>query len=360
MSYTGRHAILVGYNPDQTRSGNVPIVSAYIKVMSHINIPVVLHVHEAPYMADSNVTLLSEYQVRENGLVIDSVSKRHKSVNDTFGTQRMIVSEHLHVPFVDRGGLLGCEILPWTEGDEDLYDIFEITKDIPWKPRRFRDDEECFAQLNAIRKTRGEHEAKAAQLEEIEFQECFDQINAIRKTRGAEHEAKAVKLEEIEFQKRSSKTLVAGDIPSPPRINAIRKTRGEHEAKAAQLEEIESRKIDTPITTGDDEPETSPMTVHLEKPSVLDLGEKLDIASTKATNENRHITVQVHVIGTLTFVTEEPTVPYIFDPKLIRTSFDNLCKASYLCSTNHVYVFIFVIKGELRSTIVRALSSTSL
>ena len=29
ISYTGRHAILVGYNPDQTRSGKVPIVSAY-------------------------------------------------------------------------------------------------------------------------------------------------------------------------------------------------------------------------------------------------------------------------------------------------------------------------------------------
>jgi hypothetical protein len=35
VSYTGRHAILVGCNPDQTRSGKVPIVTAHdIKVMS--------------------------------------------------------------------------------------------------------------------------------------------------------------------------------------------------------------------------------------------------------------------------------------------------------------------------------------
>ena len=93
-------------------------------------------------MSDSDVTLLSEYQIREHGIVIDSVSKRHKSVNGTFGTQRMILSEYIHVPFVDRGGLLGCEILPWTEGDEDIYDVFEITRDLPWKPRQFRDDEE--------------------------------------------------------------------------------------------------------------------------------------------------------------------------------------------------------------------------
>jgi hypothetical protein len=28
VSYTGRYAILVGYNPDQTRSGKVPIITA--------------------------------------------------------------------------------------------------------------------------------------------------------------------------------------------------------------------------------------------------------------------------------------------------------------------------------------------
>ena len=40
------------------------------------------------------------------------------------------MSEHLHVPFVDRGGLLvGCEILPWTEGDEEEYEVFEITRE---------------------------------------------------------------------------------------------------------------------------------------------------------------------------------------------------------------------------------------
>jgi hypothetical protein len=143
VSHTGCHAILVGCNPDQTRSGKVPIVTACIKVMSQMNIPIVLQVHEAPHMQDSNVTLLSEHQVRENGLIINSVSKRHKTGPDAFGTQRMTVSEHIHVPFVDRGGLLGCEILPWEIGDEDVHDVFDITRDTPWKPRRFRDDEEC-------------------------------------------------------------------------------------------------------------------------------------------------------------------------------------------------------------------------
>ena len=41
------------------------------------------------------------------------------------------------------GGLLGCEILPWMEGDEEEYEVFEITRDTPcWKPRQFREEEE--------------------------------------------------------------------------------------------------------------------------------------------------------------------------------------------------------------------------
>jgi hypothetical protein len=110
--------------------------------MSQRDIPVVLRVHEALYVENSNITLISEYQVRENGIAIDSVSRRHKNVNGTFGTQRMILSENVHVPFVDRGGLLGYEILPWKEGDEFVYDVFDITRDTPWKPRRFCDDED--------------------------------------------------------------------------------------------------------------------------------------------------------------------------------------------------------------------------
>ena len=142
VSYTGRSAVLVGYNPDSTRSGKVPIITGYLKVMSQVGIPVILCVHEAPYLQDSEVTLISEYQSREHGIAIDSVSQRHKTVDGTYGTQRMVLSELIHVPFVDRGGLLGFEILPWKDGDDTLYDIFDITRDEPWKPRRFRDVDE--------------------------------------------------------------------------------------------------------------------------------------------------------------------------------------------------------------------------
>ncbi len=148
VSYTGRHAVLVGYNPESTRSGKVPIITGYLKVMSSANVPIILCVHEAPYLADSEVTLISEYQSREHGIAIDSVAQRHKTVGGTFGTQRMVVSADLHVPYEDRGGLLGFEILPWDHGDERIYEIFDITRDEPWKPRRFRDIESHETNLN--------------------------------------------------------------------------------------------------------------------------------------------------------------------------------------------------------------------
>jgi hypothetical protein len=78
LSYTGRFANLVGYDPETTRTDKVPIVTALLKVKSAFdNIPIILKVHEAPYNPSSPITLLSEYQIREYELVIDSVAKKH-------------------------------------------------------------------------------------------------------------------------------------------------------------------------------------------------------------------------------------------------------------------------------------------
>ena len=63
ISYTGRYATLVGYDPKSTRSKRIPIVTAYLKIMAHNGIPVLLKVNEAVYIEGSPVTLLSEYQI---------------------------------------------------------------------------------------------------------------------------------------------------------------------------------------------------------------------------------------------------------------------------------------------------------
>ena len=51
LTYTGRHANLVGYDPACTQQDKVPIVTALIKVVTDTTAktPVLLKVHEAPY-----------------------------------------------------------------------------------------------------------------------------------------------------------------------------------------------------------------------------------------------------------------------------------------------------------------------
>ena len=142
LHYTGRHATLVGYDPKTTRTPRIPIVTAYIKVMSHVGIPVFLKINEAPYHSGNPITLLSEYQVREHHYIIDSVAEKHLKAPGVYGMQRLNLSDILHVKFEDRGGIMGFEMLDISDEDfhegEPLYDVFEITGSKPWVPRRFQ------------------------------------------------------------------------------------------------------------------------------------------------------------------------------------------------------------------------------
>ena len=68
-----------------------------------MNYPVLLKVHEAPLNEESQITLLSEYQIRDHGLVIDSVARKHKSTHGKPGTQCFCVNSDVYIDFEDRG-----------------------------------------------------------------------------------------------------------------------------------------------------------------------------------------------------------------------------------------------------------------
>ena len=100
---------------------------------------VLLKINEAPINPHSNITLLSECQVREHGFICDSVASKHRinSKGDK-GTQGLVLNEDVWIPFVDRGGIMGFEMFPVEEGDWDEvdppYDVFELTADQRWIP----------------------------------------------------------------------------------------------------------------------------------------------------------------------------------------------------------------------------------
>ncbi len=118
-SETGRFANLIRCNPATTRSDKVPIVTAYLKVEASDSIPFLLKLNEAVYNAGSPMTLLSEYQIREHGYTIDPVANKHRIFFDTYRTQKLVLNGTVHIPFVDRGGLIDFEMLSIKDSDMD-------------------------------------------------------------------------------------------------------------------------------------------------------------------------------------------------------------------------------------------------
>src|SRR5687767_7058597 len=139
-SVTMRKANLDGYDPKTTRSASLPIVSAILKTMSAENVPILHCINETVYNQNSPITLLSEYQMREHGIVVDSVATKHNSTHGTPGTQTLCASDVVRCPLLDRGGLMGITLYPVEDGDEDLYEMFDLTSDQPWTPRYFMSD----------------------------------------------------------------------------------------------------------------------------------------------------------------------------------------------------------------------------
>lgn len=141
ISHTGRFVSLVGYDPNTTRTERVPIARALIKVMPSIGeIPVLLEINETPYIPTSQITLISEYQVREYGSIIDSVAKKHFSAPNVRGKQSFQVNDVVSIDFEDRGGPIEFEILPFEDDDKERWEVIRVTSPKIWIPHRYKKD----------------------------------------------------------------------------------------------------------------------------------------------------------------------------------------------------------------------------
>ena len=69
--------------------------------------------------------------------MLDSLAKKHKSINGTYGTQTFYLGENRNIDLVDRGALMGFEIFPIEDGDEEKYEIITITGNHLWRPDEF-------------------------------------------------------------------------------------------------------------------------------------------------------------------------------------------------------------------------------
>jgi hypothetical protein len=130
-----RQVNIVGAVPSTMRRNNLPLVMAITKVYQDDGSPVLLRVNEAAYKKDNALTLISEFQARENGCVINSVSVKHKTSHDnTYGTQSFQPVAGVTVPLYSRAALVGFKIHNPSHDDLTNLDIVDITSDKKWVP----------------------------------------------------------------------------------------------------------------------------------------------------------------------------------------------------------------------------------
>jgi hypothetical protein len=136
-SKDSRRSNVFGFDHEDAVKRNLPIVSAITAVDLPDGSSIVLTVHEAIYNDTGNHALLSEFQLREFGVQIDSVCHRHG------GTQQMVIQddgESLVVPLE----LASCMIqfkhrLPNDEGVKSLKQYCLTRGESPWNPLAFSD-----------------------------------------------------------------------------------------------------------------------------------------------------------------------------------------------------------------------------
>jgi hypothetical protein len=123
---------VVGFDHEAAVKRNLPIVSAITVVDLPDGISVILIVHEAIYNDATNHLLLSEFQLRDFGVIFGS--NRHKHG----GTQKMVIQDvgSSHVITVE---LAGCMIhfehrLPTTEEINSLKQYCLTQGDTQWNP----------------------------------------------------------------------------------------------------------------------------------------------------------------------------------------------------------------------------------
>jgi hypothetical protein len=109
----------------------MPIVSAITAVDLLDEISVILMVHEAIYNDTANHSLLSEFQLRDFGVKIDSICHKH-------GRTQKMVNQDIVDPLVINLELVKYR-LPTTEKINSLKQYCLTQGDTPWNPSSFSD-----------------------------------------------------------------------------------------------------------------------------------------------------------------------------------------------------------------------------
>jgi len=130
-----RKANIVGFDEKIARKNGLHIVCAYPTVILPNGCHVLLRAHEVVYNKGSSFTLLSKYQCRNFGCIVDSVAHTHRLTETEYGTQCFKPpSLEFTIPFELRGCLMAFQHYLSTCADLETLTAIDITSAKQWNP----------------------------------------------------------------------------------------------------------------------------------------------------------------------------------------------------------------------------------
>ena len=101
-----KHANVTGFDTEHARKNNLPIGVGATKTLDQNQQPVLLRATHITFNESSTMTLLSNCQMRESGLIVDDVTKRHLKDPNQHGTHQLhCVKTGTTIPFTTKAGL---------------------------------------------------------------------------------------------------------------------------------------------------------------------------------------------------------------------------------------------------------------
>ncbi len=148
-----RFANLVGYDPGLGIKRGLPFVDAVAKATSNSGHQVLIGIYEGVYNSGSPRTFISEYQVRNSGIILDSVAKNHRLTHDRlYGTQSVYHDEDNpadRIEFTLLNGLMTFKVSKPSMDDIRSMPIHWLTANNKWQPGSYNDNEPKFSSMYA-------------------------------------------------------------------------------------------------------------------------------------------------------------------------------------------------------------------
>jgi len=124
-----RYANVIGFDEHSAKKFGLPIVSSVTKAITSTGKTVFLRALHSIYNATSPHTLLSNFEMREVGLIVDAVTKRHLKDSNTYGTHSIQTPSGHVIDLKTRGALPTFDVSKPTleeyrnAAEEDIIDI---------------------------------------------------------------------------------------------------------------------------------------------------------------------------------------------------------------------------------------------